>query len=183
VSDRPGVYYIYATVRTRFLRKSQPIVARDLNFTSNDWCDITINRKKPPKAAFMHQRECDFSQYRSDFLNNFLKKHTREKNAIIKKIFHNINCFYFHPHEHPQIRNEVMDSYCIICNDEITSGTGQAVVLTLKGAVSINEACRERGDCVKAVVGNMVHMECRRDYCDKKRIENLLQHCTIIKNT
>ena len=62
-----------------------------------------------------------------------------------------------------------MDS-CVICKDSITQG-GETVTLREKGAESINNASKQRGDEIEARPGFIVHKVCRLDYTNSKIIE------------
>ena len=67
-----------------------------------------------------------------------------------------------------------MESKCIICKQVISTSDGSAVI-SQKGADGINLAAEQRGDTPCAVPGNSIHTICRRDFCDKRRIDRHIQ--------
>jgi hypothetical protein len=58
---------------------------------------------------------------------------------------------------------------CVICNQSLENGS-QTVKLRVKGCDGINNASRARESDVIAEVGQRVHVKCRREFIDPKRI-------------
>lgn len=54
---------------------------------------------------------------------------------------------------------------CIICNHTLDDGT-KTVQLTQKGCDGINTACEKRKDVIFTIPGQLVHVECRKKYCN-----------------
>ena len=55
---------------------------------------------------------------------------------------------------------------CVICKE-----SSEGAVLYEKGAKSINEASLQRGDDIRANVGESVHIKCRKNYVMQRNIE------------
>ena len=64
---------------------------------------------------------------------------------------------------------------CVICKQTINDG--DTVTLRAKGAESINNASKQRGDSIEARPGLVVHKACRLDYTNSKNIELCLRKC------
>ena len=59
---------------------------------------------------------------------------------------------------------------CVICK-ELVKKPSEAAVLYEKGAKSINEASLQRGDDLRANVGESVHIKCRKNSVKQRNIE------------
>ena len=59
---------------------------------------------------------------------------------------------------------------CVICK-ELVKKSSEGAVLYEKGAKSINEVRLQRGDDIKANVGESVHIKCRKNYVKQRNIE------------
>lgn len=60
---------------------------------------------------------------------------------------------------------------CVICQQSIEDGHNQEIVkLTEKGVQGILTASRERGDQLDVSTGHIVHVNCRKRYCNKRSI-------------
>jgi len=62
---------------------------------------------------------------------------------------------------------------CALCNQPLD--TTPNVILGEKGCASINKASEERKDIVYCVPGQLVHQECRRQYCKPEQIAKSLR--------
>ena len=59
---------------------------------------------------------------------------------------------------------------CVTCK-ELVKKSSEGAILHQKGAKSINEASLQRGDDIKANVGESVHIKCRKNYVKQRNIE------------
>ena len=59
---------------------------------------------------------------------------------------------------------------CVICK-ELVKKSCEGAVLYEKGAKSINEASIQRGDDIRANVGESVHIKCRKNSVKQRNIE------------
>ncbi|KAK2716796.1 hypothetical protein QYM36_007069 [Artemia franciscana] len=62
---------------------------------------------------------------------------------------------------------------CILCQQDISSDDDTSVVLTVKGALSVSTASKDRGDQIAAEPGQIVHKACRKDFCRQSTIYSL----------
>ena len=60
---------------------------------------------------------------------------------------------------------------CVLCRKHVKDDENR-VSLREKGSKSINATSKQCGDSINTVVGQIVHVDCRRDYVNKKRIES-----------
>ena len=59
---------------------------------------------------------------------------------------------------------------CPICQSSIKPGENTAI-LSEKGADAANNTSKERGSSISVKTGNEVHTACRRNFCDRRRID------------
>ena len=59
---------------------------------------------------------------------------------------------------------------CVICK-ELVKKSFEGAVLYEKGAKNINEVSLQRGDDIRANVGESVHIKCRKNYVKQRNIE------------
>ena len=57
---------------------------------------------------------------------------------------------------------------CPICQNSIKPGE---TILSEKGADAVNNTSKERGSSITVTTGNEVHTACRRNFCDRRRID------------
>ena len=60
---------------------------------------------------------------------------------------------------------------CVLCRKHVKDDENR-VTLREKGSKSINATSKQCGDSINTVVGQIVHVDCRRDYVNRKRIES-----------
>jgi hypothetical protein len=66
---------------------------------------------------------------------------------------------------------------CIFCSCPLLESEE---TLTQKGVEGILEACEEKGEHLNVIVGQSVHVECRKDYTNKKAIFYINTGCSQI---
>ena len=59
---------------------------------------------------------------------------------------------------------------CVICK-QLVNKSSEGAVLYEKGSKSISEASLQRGDDIRANVGESVHIKCRKNYVKQRNME------------
>ena len=60
---------------------------------------------------------------------------------------------------------------CILCEESLNDGR-LTISLRQKGCDGVNEASKKRGISIRALPGQTVHQDCRRNHCNPRRINS-----------
>ena len=75
---------------------------------------------------------------------------------------------------HNRATSTMEDTKCAMCEKQLDDGRA-TFILTEKGVCSVKEAGKARGVAINVTIGQMLHYECRRNFCNKKSIERSLK--------